>query len=92
MLICMVQITASCIGALYHFQYFNNEERGHFTFGIVYLFMLVLGIMASVYGPSTFVQSKNAVQFFTTLLIILLIVATLAKSETYHQEHIQAPF
>jgi len=85
----MVQITASCIAALYHFQYFNNEEKGHFTFGIFYLFLLVTGIMASVYGTSSIFPSKNAVKFFSSLLIILIVIALLARSETYHHEHIQ---
>ena len=49
-LLCIIQLTGSNFCIFYHFHYFNNKERGHLAFSIVYLILLLIGIMASVYG------------------------------------------
>jgi len=92
MLMCMIELTGSCFLALYHFQYFDNEEKGHFTFGIIYLALITFGTMASAYGPVAFFQNNDAVYLLIILLVVFGVVLVLARSETYHQEHIQKIF
>jgi len=54
--------------------------------------LIVFGIMASVFDLRAFLNSENALANLLTIVIIFLILAALAKSETYHQEHISKIF
>ena len=82
MMYCNIQLVTSCTCIFYHLYYFNMQERGHLTFSIVYLMVIVFGVLICYDGVTNFLQTESALDLFIVMLASIVLIVIMVRSET----------
>jgi len=83
-----IALTGCCFCTCIHIHSFNSMEKGHFSFSILMLILIVSGIFLSAYSPTEFVEARKT-KILSISFIIIFIFIMLVRSEAAHKDLIE---